>query len=42
MLSVQNFPKKIARMFSIGAYLGDFELEKLIITLKYSTDAEWI
>ena len=31
---------KLVRIFSSGAYLGEFEIEKLTITLKYATDAE--
>ena len=33
---------KLVRIFSSGAYLGDFEIEKSAITLKYVTDAERI
>ena len=31
---------KLVRIFSSGAYLGEFEIEKSTITLKYATDAE--
>ena len=33
---------KLVRIFSSGAYLGEIELEKSVITLKYATDAERI
>ena len=33
---------KLVRIFSSGAYLGEFEIEKSTITLKYATDAERI
>ena len=33
---------QLVRIFSSGAYLGEVELEKLTITLKYATDAERI
>ena len=33
---------KLVRIFSSGAYLGEVEIEKSNITLKYSTDAESI
>ena len=33
---------KKVRIFSSGAYLGEVELEKSAITLKYATDAERI
>ena len=33
---------KLVRIFSSGAYLGEVELEKSTITLKYATDAERI
>ena len=33
---------KLVRIFSSGAYLGEIELEKSAITLKYATDAERI
>ena len=33
---------KLVRIFSSGAYLGEVELEKSAITLKYATDAETI
>ena len=31
---------KLVRIFSSGAYLGEVEIEKSPITLKYATDAE--
>ena len=33
---------KLVRIFSSGAYLGEFEIEKSTITLKYATDTERI
>ena len=33
---------KLVRIFSSGAYLGEVEIEKSTITLKYATDAERI
>ena len=33
---------KLFRIFSSGAYLGEVEIEKSTITLKYATDAERI
>ena len=33
---------KLVRIFSSVAYLGEFEIEKSTITLKYATDAERI
>ena len=33
---------KLVRIFSSGAYLGEVEIEKSTITLKYTTGAERI
>ena len=33
---------KLVQIFSSGAYLGEVEIEKSTITLKYATDAERI
>ena len=33
---------KLVRIFSSGAHLGEVEIEKSTITLKYATDAESI
>ena len=33
---------KLVQIFSCGAYLGEVEIKKSTITLKYATDAERI